>query len=124
MQAIMPETARQMQESTGRDARGRYIRGFSGNTKGSIKSKRYEQLYAELVREFGEPTAMDAALLSQAVNLLCRGERAKNSTDAVRCANTASRLLAILWEKRKREPTGLTLTEYVALKANAAGATR
>jgi len=120
----MTETARRTQESTGRDARGRYIRGFSGNTKGSIKSKRYEQLYAELVSELGEPTAMDAALLFQAVNLLCRGERAKNSTDAVRCANTASRLLAILWDKHKREPTGLTLTQYVASKANTAGAAR
>jgi len=109
-----------MHESNGRDARGRLLRGHTLNTKGMIKSKRYERLYSDLSRELGEVTAIDAALLSQAVNLLCRTERVKNSTDAVRCANTASRLLAMLWDKRKREPTGLTLAEYVAAKAKTA----
>jgi hypothetical protein len=120
----MTETARQAQESTGRDAGGRYIRGFSGNTKGCIKSKRYEQLYAELASDLGKLTAIDAALLSQAVNLLCRAERVKSSTDAVRCANTASRLLAIVRDNRKHEPSGLTLAQYAAKKAKAAGTAR
>jgi hypothetical protein len=89
--------------------------------KGTIRSKRYQRLYADLSLELGELNAIDSALLSQAVSLMCRAEREKSSTDAVRCTNTVSRLLASLRDKkRKHERPTIPLREQLRLEAEQA----
>jgi hypothetical protein len=53
--------------------------------------------------DFGELTAVDAAVLLQACRLMARSERASDANDQVRLANASARLLASL-SKKKRKP--------------------
>lgn len=90
--------------------------GQSGNPSGSTKSKRYLELYADIVNDIGGEgglSGIDRCLAAQVVGLLIRGEKAGDADEAVRCANSAARLLTSL-RKRKREPTGPTLEEHIA----------
>ena len=68
-----------------------YKPGESGRNR---HSKRYVELYGKFAAELGKLNAIDAALLSQAVNLMCRAERAGTAAnDVVRCLNTSRRIL-------------------------------
>jgi hypothetical protein len=101
-----------------RTSRGRWRPGVSGNPSGSIKSKRYLELHAEIVADLGGEsvlTGIDRVIIGQAVTLLIRAEKVPDTNIAVRAANTATRLLASLRNtRRRREPTGPTLPEYLA----------
>jgi hypothetical protein len=66
--------------------------GESGRNR---RSKRYQELYAKFAAELGKLNAIDAALLSQAVGLMCRAERPGTpANDVVRCLNASRRILA------------------------------
>ena len=95
----------------GRD--GRFL--TSGNPSGDNINRRYRELYAELSAELGgDLTAIEKALLSQVVTLMCRSRRARSDADAVRIANAATRLLTQLQRKRQhREPRGPTLGDVL-----------
>jgi hypothetical protein len=103
--------------------RGRpFPKGVSGNPSGRTVGKRYLTLFADLSRDLGGEAALsaiDRALLSQAVGLMVRAERVKETDDAVRLANASARLLATLRNtKRQRQATsGPTLRELLAAEA-------
>lgn len=101
-----------------RTRRGRWRPGVSGNPSGSIKSKRYLELHAEIVSDLGGESALtgiDRVIIGQAVTLLIRAEKIPDTNIAVRAANAATRLLASLRNRRhRREPKGPTLAEYLA----------
>ena len=109
-----------------RRTRGRFRPGQSGNPSGSMKSKRYLALHAEIIGDLGGDEAslsgVERIIVGQVCNLLVRAERVKDADDAVRCANSASRLLATLRNGRhKREPTRVPLRERLAAEAEQAG---
>src|SRR6516164_3697801 len=61
-----------------RTRRGRWRPGVSGNPSGSIKSKRYLELHAEIVSDLGGESALtgiDRVIIGQAVTLLIRAEK-------------------------------------------------
>jgi hypothetical protein len=71
-----------------------YKPGESGRHR---RSKRHVELYGKFAAELGELNAIDAALLSQAVSLICRAERPGTAAnDVVRCLNASRRILASL----------------------------
>jgi hypothetical protein len=90
-----------------RTSRGRWLPGVSGNPRGSIKSKRYLHLHAEIVADLGGEsilTGIDRVIIGQAVTLLIRAEKVPDTNIAVRAANTATRLLASLRNMKRRRP--------------------
>jgi hypothetical protein len=92
-------------DRTQRGPRGRWRPGVSGNPSGSIKSKRYLQLHAEIVADLGGDNALtgiDRVIIGQAVTLLIRAEKVPDTNIAVRAANTATRLLASLRNTKRR----------------------
>jgi hypothetical protein len=65
--------------------------GESGRNR---HSKRYLELHGKFAAELGKLNAIDTALLSQAVALICRAERPGTAAnDAVRCLNASRRIL-------------------------------
>jgi len=65
------------------------------------RSKRYVELYGKFAAELGKLNAIDAALLSQAVGLMCRAERpGTHANDVVRCLNASRRILGGLRANR------------------------
>jgi hypothetical protein len=100
--------------------RGRpWPKGVSGNPRGRTLGKRYLTLFADLARDLGGEAALtgiERALLGQAVGLMLRAERVKDTDDAVRLANASARLLANLRNtKRERQatPARSALREYL-----------
>ena len=77
-------------------------KGVSGNPSGNTMGKRAAELFAAMATDFPELSGIERSLLQQAAKLMARSERAKEATDAVRCANAAARLLASL-KKSKRD---------------------
>jgi hypothetical protein len=102
--------------------RGRpFPKGVSGNPSGKTLGKRYLALFADLARDLGGEdalSAIDRALLSQAVGLMVRAERVKDTDDAVRLANASARLLTGL-RKKQRQPAFVPLRERWALEVEA-----
>jgi hypothetical protein len=85
-------------------------------------SKRFSALFADLARDLGGEdalSAIDRALLSQAVGLMVRAERVKDTDDAVRLANASARLLTSLRKKAQRQPAFVPLRERWALEVEA-----
>ena len=75
-----------------------YKPGESGRHR---RSKRYVELYGKFAAELGKLNAIDAALLSQAVGLMCRAERpGTHANDVVRCLNASRRILGGLRANR------------------------
>jgi hypothetical protein len=75
----------------------RFKPGESGKAR---RSKRFIELHDQLTTELGDVSAVDAALLSQAVNLMVRAERVGTPVnDMVRLTNAAARLLTQLRAK-------------------------
>ena len=107
------QTPAEVQKSTQRlMPRGRpFPKGVSGNPSGKTLGKRYMALFADLASDLGGEealTGIERALLGQAVGLMVRAERVRNTDDAVRLANASARLLASLRKGHKaREPAGL-----------------
>jgi len=104
-----------------RRTRGRFKPGMSGNPSGRTVGKRYLALFADLARDLGGEAALsaiDRALLSQAVGLMVRAERVKDTDSAVRLANASARLLASLRNTRRTSPkSGVTpLAAYLATR--------
>lgn len=99
--------------------------GVSGNPSGRKLGKRYLALFADLARDLGGEdalTGIDRALLGQAVGLMVRAEKVRDTDDAVRLANASARLLANLRKtKHQREPAGPTLEEHIAKLARERG---
>jgi hypothetical protein len=75
-------------------------KGESGNPHG--RAVRAVKLFEHMAPDFGELSAVDAALLLQACRLMARSEKASNPNDAVRLANASARLLATLQKKRRK----------------------
>lgn len=95
------QTAADVQKNTQRlMPRGRpFSKGTSGNPSGRTLGKRYLALFADLARDLGGEdalTGIERALLGQAVGLMVRAERVKDTDDAVRLANASARLLGNL----------------------------
>ena len=116
------QAAADTQEDPQRQApRGRpWPKGVSGNPSGRILGKRYLTLYGDLARDLGGEAALSAierALLSQAVGLMVRAERVKETDDAVRLANASARLLASL--RKRVQPSVAPRETFAALAARA-----
>lgn len=118
----MQSSADQMQGE--RRHAGLFKTGQSGNPSGSIKSKRYLALRADIVGDLGGEDALsgfERVIVDQVVCLVIRSQRVKNADDAVRCANSASRLLATLRSKRDQREPATSLRERLAAEAEQVG---
>jgi hypothetical protein len=92
--------------------------GESGNPHG--RAVRAVTLFQQMAPDFGELTAVDAALLLQACRLIARSERASDANEAVRLANASARMLASL-SKKKRKPGRPPLRERMTAEAESVG---
>jgi hypothetical protein len=113
-----------VQEGNGRDARGRFAPGVSGNPRGFSKSKRAAALFVDLANDYGGEASLSAVermWLGKAVDQLVRSERTRDSNENVRLTNSAKRLLAPLETKRERAAARpeQSLAEYLASKEDA-----
>jgi hypothetical protein len=86
--------------------------GESGNPHG--RAVRAVTLFEQMAPDFGELTAVDAALLLQACRLMAKSEKASDANDAVRLANASARLLASLQTKRRKPGRPSLLRDRVA----------
>jgi hypothetical protein len=111
-------TAGAMQEIS-RDERGRFV--GSGNPAGHVRSRQHREMVAAYAADFGGIDAMTPAErmdLDEAVTSLLRAKRASHN-DAVRLKRDAREWLDGIRARRKREPAGPTLAEYVAGRKSA-----
>jgi hypothetical protein len=112
-------TAGQVQDSVqeiSRDERGRFI--GSGNPAGHVRSRQHREMLDAYAAEFGGLDAITPAErvdLDEAVTSLLRAKRASHN-DAVRLKRDAREWLDGIRTRRKREPAGPTLAEYIASK--------
>ena len=87
-------------------------KGESGNPHG--RAVRAVKLFEMMAPDFGELTAVDAAVLLQACRLMAKSEKASAANDAVRLANAAARLLASLRHTRRKPGRPSLLRDRVA----------
>jgi hypothetical protein len=104
-----------------------FSKGVSGNPHGSASIRvRAAELYAEMVVDFAEMSAIDVVMLRRASLLLARSERFRSARDAdiaLRMSGEARRLLQTLRRHHAAAPTKLvSLDEHLA-RAEAAAAT-
>lgn len=120
---MQPGAAAEQKNEQRRKPNGRpWPPGVSGNPSGRKLGKRYLALFADLVRDLGGEdvlTGIDRALLGQAVGLMVRAERVKETDDAVRLANASARLLASLRTKHQRPPAQRETFADIAARAQA-----
>jgi hypothetical protein len=109
-----------------RTSRGRWRPGVSGNPSGTTKSKRFLELNAGIMGDLGGEdrlSGVERIIVTQAVNLLIRSEKAKDGDTVVRLSNAATRLLASLRNTRRlrsHKPI-VPLREQLAAEAERAG---
>jgi hypothetical protein len=79
-------------------------KGVSGNPSGSKLSKRFADLFAAALAEFGAAalSASDRALLEQACRLMAR--RMRNEENAIKATNSARRIIASLHKRYGHTP--------------------
>jgi hypothetical protein len=78
-------------------------KGTSGNPAGKShhsKSKRYVELHAGIVSEFGKLTPAEMVVIDHVTRQLIRSERTKDAALAARCSRTAQSWLKDLRERR------------------------
>jgi hypothetical protein len=124
MQQSPPAEQRNEQHLT---PRGRpYPKGVSGNPAGRTLGKRFIELFEAMAGELrdlgGELSAIETALLSQAVRLMVRSERTPDNDDAVRLANASSRLLSTLRNTKQRQHQPAPVESFASISARAQAA--
>jgi hypothetical protein len=95
---------REMDQEIVRNEHGQFVAGRSPNPSGRGLSALALRQRALIIADLGGEdtlTGTERVLLDQAVALLQRSRRTKNSNDAVRCSNAATRIIFGLQARRK-----------------------
>ena len=94
-----------MSVHVGSSTGGPWLPGQSGNPSGSKVSKHFAELYETLAADFdGQLSAVEGAMLGQALRLMLRSRRCKDVDDLARLSNAATRILISLRCRRAGAP--------------------